>query len=187
MSVTATDLLDRPPALFGDSIVRVEPIDRKTAGGLLIAWDHPLGPCDRPFGQDHWLLVVAGRPVALAVSASIISPTIRDEHDATWPRNRTLELARIARHPEAPWAMRVMLRLWREALVPEWTHWTPELLVSYAMPGKTGDIYRFDGWTFVRWTKPAKPGASSTWSHSSATDQLGDGRKGLWVWHRSAS
>lgn len=94
-----------------------------------------------------------------------------------------LELARIARAPSSPWAMRVMLRLWREALAPLWSHWTPELLASYSLPGTTGDTYRFDGWVKARDVKPSKPGKGSTWAKPSASDEIADGRKGLWFWH----
>lgn len=178
--------IDRAPSLWsGDQPVTVEPISRTDAGRLLIDWEHQLGTCDRPFGQDHWLMLVAGQPTALAVSASIVSPTLRDETDQEWPRKQALELARIAHHPDAWWSMRVMLRLWREALVPQWEHWTPGLLASYSLPGKTGDLYRFDGWTFVRWTKPSRPGPGSTWSKPSRSDAVANGRKGLWVYHRS--
>ena len=121
------------------------------------------------------------------MSASIVSPTIRDEHDRTWPRNQVLELARIARAPDAAWSMRVMLRVWREVLAAEWRHWTPGLLASYALPGTLGDLYRFDGWTRVRTVRPSNPGRSSTWSRPSATDRIADGRKTLWTYHLGAA
>ncbi len=175
---------DMPVSLFGDQVVRVESVDRRSCNELLTEWAHPLGPCDRPFGQDHWVLIVDRRPVALAVSASIVSPTVRDDSNVQWPRNRTLELARLARHPDEPWSLRVMLRLWREALAPQWSHWKPGLLISYALPGTRGDLYRFDGWTKVRQVKRSSPGASSTWSNPSPSDGIGDGRKTLWVYRR---
>jgi len=178
------DVLDTPPALFGDAVVRIEPVDRATSNDLLAAWAHPLGPCNRPFGQDHWLLIAAGRPCALAVSASIVSPTLRDERDQTWTRRQVVELARLARHPDEQWALRPMLRLWREALAPAWPHWTAELLVSYSLPGTPGDLYRFDGWTRARTVGRSHAGATSTWSSSAATDRIADGRKGLWIYHR---
>lgn len=177
-----TAVLDRPQALFGDSIVRVEEITRSDCNNLLALWQHPLGPCHRPFGQDHWLLICRGRPVALAVSASIVSSTIRDATEATRSRREVVELARIARSPDDPWALRVMLRLWREELAAEWPHWPARLLVSYALPGTSGDLYRFDGWTRVRTVKPASPGNGSTWARGSRTDTIGDGRKTLWTY-----
>ena len=182
-----TALDDRPETLWGSQPVAIEAVNRNAANVLLEAWDHPLGPCNRPFGQDHWLLIVAGRAVALAVSASIVSPTIRDEEDRTWQRNKVLELARIARHPDAPWSLRPMLRLWREALAPSWSHWQAGLLVSYSLPGTPGDLYRFDGWRKARTVKRSAPGKTSTWGKPSAADAIGDGRKGLWCWHTEAA
>lgn len=181
MSVT-----DRPATLWADTAAPVEivAVDRAEANSLLVEWRHELGACDRPFGQDHWLIAHCGRPVSLAVSASIVSPTIRDEIERTWPRNETLELARLCSAPGENWATRVMLRLWRECLASQWVHWEPGLLVSYATPGKAGNIYRADGWTRVRTVAPSKPGASSTWAKGSPTDGIGNGRKTLWVWHR---
>lgn len=179
-------VIDRPPALFGDALVRVDPIDRGECNDLLTRWEHPLGPCNRPFGQDHWLLICAGRPVALAVSASIVSPTLRDADNATRMRREILELARIARHPDERWSLRVMLRIWREVLAAEWTHWTPSLFASYALPGSSGDLYRFDGWTRVRSVKPASPGVGSTWAKGSPTDTIADGRKTLWTYEAAS-
>jgi hypothetical protein len=168
-----------------DPIAYIDRIGRGDCADLLSDWEHPLGPCNRPFGVDRWALVVAHRPVAVAVTASIVSPTLRDDANRTWQRREVVELARIARHPDEPWSMRVMLRLWREALVSEWPHWNPDLLVSYALPGTTGDLYRFDGWTKVREVKPSSPGAGSTWSKPSKSDRVADGRKTLWVYHRT--
>ena len=67
-----------------------------------------------------------------------------------------------------------------------WKHWPVDMAVSYATPGKKGDIYRFDGWTFVRRVGQANPGATSTWSKPSQTDLIGDGIKGLWVYRFNA-
>lgn len=164
----------------------IRQVSRATANVWLNQWMHPLGPCDRPFGQEQWGMFVRGKPVAVAITASIVSPSIRDEQQIEWPRNEVVELARIGRSLSAPWAMRPMLRLWREVFATEWAHWTPQLAVSYALPGYSGNIYRFDGWTKVRVVKRSAPGKSSTWSKASATDQIGDGRKTLWAWHFDA-
>jgi hypothetical protein len=43
--------------------------------------------------------------------------------------------------------------LWREYLAPAWRYWPVQAAVAYALPGKTGDLYRFDGWRFERLTK----------------------------------
>lgn len=173
---------DREPTLFPTGPVGVEALSRADANRLLDRWGHALGGCNRPFGQDHWALRVGCQPVAVAVTASLVSPTITDENGTIWPRHQAVELARIARHPDEPWTLRVMLRLWREVLAHEWAHWSPKIAVSYALPGRTGDLYRFDGWTRVRQVKRSSPGAGSTWSKPSASDDVGDGRKTLWVY-----
>lgn len=163
--------------------VAVVEIERKEAAALCIEWEHPLGGCDRPFGQDHWALIVEGAPVACAVTASLVSPTIRDETEREWARTEVVELARIARAPGAPWSMRVMLRLWREALAFRWVHWEPQLAATYQLPGTSGHLYAFDGWVKVRKVKRSSPGKGSTWAKPSATDTIGDGEKTLWVYH----
>lgn len=165
-----------------DYPVRVERLEKAEANAYLSSWEHPLEGSNRPFGQDFWGLVVLDAIVAVAVTASTVSSTLTDEKGQEWPRKQMVELSRIARSPAAPWAMRPMLRLWREALVDRWVHWSVGMAVSYALPGTTGELYRHDGWTFVRWVKPSSPGKGSTWAKPSRSDAIGDGRKGLWVW-----
>lgn len=178
----AGDFPPRAESLWPDPVA-VEAISRPEANRLLTGWDHPLGPCDRPFGQDHWLLMVGGQVCSLAVTASTVSPTVTDETGHVWRRKQLVELARIATHPLHRWSTRVMLRLWREHLArTEWRHWTPDAVVSYALPGKQGHIYRTDGWTKVRKGKKASPGKGSTWATGSAADEIGDGRKTLWMY-----
>lgn len=168
-------------SLFGEpSSVSAVRLDRGEVNRLLTDWDHQLGPCDRPFGQDHHGLLVGGRLVAATVTASTVSSTVTDEHGVVWPRNQLVELARIVRDPGEPWVLRVMLRLWREVLAHEWEHWPAAAAVSYALPGRSGNLYRFDGWTFVRWTKPSSGGG--TWSGPGRANGVGDGRKGLWIY-----
>lgn len=154
----------------------VEEIDLDDANQLLTDWKHPLGACNRPFGIMSHALLIDGHAVAVTVAASTVSPTVD-----TYVRKETVELARIGRAPWVPWVMRPMLRLWRADLAHRWTHWPVRAAVSYAIPGTLGDIYRFDGWRRVKVCKPARPGKSSTWSNPSAADQIGDGKKTLWI------
>lgn len=162
--------------------VAVIPIEKSKGNELLDRWGHSLGPCNRPFGQDHWALVVNGCLTSVAVTASTVSPTVTDEAGRVWPRKEVAELARICTKPGENWATRPMLRFWREVLIHRWTHWPVSMAVSYATPGKAGHIYRHDGWVRVREVKRSNPGAGSTWSKPSATDTMGDGRKTLWVY-----
>lgn len=160
-------------------IVSVEEVDRDTVNALFEEWRHPLGACKRPFGHFSHVLLTHGQVVAATHTASIVSPTVEG-----YGRKRVVELARIGRADSAPWAMRVMLRLWREAIAQQvWHYWTVEAAVSYSIPGYSGNVYRFDGWTKVKDCRPARPGKSSHWAKGSATDAIGDGKKGLWMYH----
>src|SRR4051794_3512571 len=119
-------------------LVAVDEVDPADVNGLLVEWQHPLGSCDRPFGQQGHVLytTIGGQPRAVAVtmSASIVSSTA-----AGYECGQVVELARIARAPDAPWSMRVLLRLWRVLLAPTWPYWPVKAAVSYALPGTPGD------------------------------------------------
>lgn len=170
------DAAEAERIMCGPAIITFRTVKLAEANELLTRWDHPLGPCHRPFGSMSNVLVVDGEPVAVTVAASIVSPTVD-----SYARRQVVELARIGRAPEARWALRPTLRLWRAVLAHRWPYWPVEAAVSYALPGTPGDIYRFDGWRRVKECKPARPGKSSTWSRPSASDQIGDGRKTLWI------
>lgn len=159
------------------SVDRVEPAE---ANRLLVEWVHPLGACERPFHQDAHVMHVAGRPVACTVSASTVSATC-----GGMARTELVELARIARAPDAPWAMRPMLRLWREVLAPLWPCWRPKAAVSYALPGTPGDLYRFDGWERLGAVRPSAGGG--TWSNAPTVNRIADARKTLWRWTYEAA
>jgi hypothetical protein len=78
--------------------------------------------------------------------------------------------------------MRVMLRLWRDYLGPRWDYWDQpvQAAVSYALPGKEGNLYRFDGWKFYGDCKPWAGGG--TWSKPSKANQMADGIKKLYYY-----
>ena len=108
-----------------------------------------------------------GEPVALTITAALVRETC-----AGLTRDEAVELARLC--AKLPHINRVMLRLWREAVLPQLARahgyrWA----VSYQDEGlHTGNTYRFDGW---------KPLSRSR----SGTDQR-SGRKGraktIWGW-----
>lgn len=156
-------------------IVAVEPIDLDDANALLDKWEHPLGACHRPFGIEAHVLEVESVPVAVTVSASTVSATCGGDS-----RFDLVELARIGRSPDAPWVLRPMLRIWREAIARTWPHWPVLAAVSYALPGTPGDIYRFDGWERVGRVRPSVGGG--TWSNSPKVNAMADGEKTLWRW-----
>lgn len=152
------------------------------AEDLLTRWEQPLGPCNRPFGQQEFVLDIEGEAVAMATSASTVSATFGDHPSvADLRRGQVVELARIARHPKHPFILRVMLRLWRVYLAHRWPYWPITAAVSYAIPGTTGDLYRFDGWERVGRCQVSRGGG--TWTKTSPkVSQIADGVKTLWVY-----
>lgn len=87
--------------LYELPIVGMSECSRAEANDLLREWNHPLGPCDRPFHQEQHILLVAGEPVALTVSASTVSSNVGAVYDRVVPnphghkRTEVVELARI--------------------------------------------------------------------------------------------
>lgn len=157
-------------------LVAVEQATMGEANQLLVQWGHYLGPCRRPFGQQAFVLEVDGRPVAAAVSASIVSATV-----AEFSRGQVVELARLCAAPDARWSTRVMLRLWREVLADAWPHWPVHAAVAYSQNARhQGDIYRFDGWTKI--TDKAGSSGGSAWSRKRYASDAAHGRKTLWLW-----
>jgi hypothetical protein len=152
-------------------------ITKDQANDLITAFGHPLGEFDRPFGYQAWGLAVDGQAAAVAVSGSTVGST-----SAGYQRDQVVDLARIARHPDHPGIMRVMLRLWRDYLGPRWDYWDSPVraAVSYALPGKEGNLYRFDGWKLYGYCKPWAGGG--TWSNPSKANDMGDGVKKLYYY-----
>lgn len=156
----------------------VYPIPVREANDLLVRWEHRLGPCHRPFRQEAYALEVDGRPVAVAISASIVNGPV-----AGYRREQVVELARLG--AGAPWACRVMLRLWREVCAPRWGSWPVEAAVSYSHNAMhPGNLYRFDGWEKVR--DDAGSAGGGTWGRSRKNTEAVYGRKTLWVWRYAA-
>jgi hypothetical protein len=160
--------------------MNVGEIGRAEANRLLEDWAHPLGPCKRPFGQQAYAFDIDGAPVAVAVSASIVSKQITDKEGRVYLRGEVVELARIARHPDHRGILRPMLRLWRDYLAPSWPYRSVAAAISYAMPGTLGDIYRFDGWERIRKCEVSRGGG--TWTKNPQVSGIGDGVKTLWLW-----
>jgi hypothetical protein len=146
------------------------------ANALLKAWGHYLGPSERPFGAQAWRLDVAGQPVSIAFSASIVSATA-----ARYECGQVVELARLCTRPGYQWATRVMLRLWRELGAPAWPYWDVAAAVAYSDNKRhPGHIYRTDGWRRV--TCAAGSGGGGTWSTARGSGHPARGPKTLWLW-----
>lgn len=167
--------LHSPPALYGyrDGFEELDPAE---ANALCVAWDHDLGPCNRPFGMQAWAFAIDGQRVAVAISASTVSATLRGSLvDVQWRRDEVVELARLcaANH----WANRVMLRWWREVAALRWPYWPIRAAVSYSDRGKTGNLYRLDGWRLIADNCGSSGGG--TWTGKRTGNHKG---KKLWDW-----
>jgi hypothetical protein len=161
-------------------IAGVMPIDLAEANGYLVAWQHKLGPVNRPFRSEAFALEIDGRVVDVAVSCSTVSSTV-----AGFKRSEVVELARLCAEPGNRWANRVMLRIWREVLAPRWKCWPVRAAVSYSKNAlHRGDLYRADGWEKVR--DDCGSGGGGQWSEKrDAADPL-SGNKTLWLWRYAA-
>jgi hypothetical protein len=166
-------------------VVQLRAVEPDEADCLLVKWEHPLGPLRRPFGREDWLREVNGQPIALASSASIVGSCVR--RFATGKpaadfiaRKDCVELARLARHPDHPRALRAMLRDWTDHLAPLWQDWPASWAVSYAMPGHPGNVYHADGW--LNWGRRKASTGGGTWSGPGAVAGIADGHTTLWVY-----
>ncbi len=165
------------PRLLDIPVCGVFPISNADANRLLVAWQHKLGTCDRPFRMESFALEVAGRPVAVAISASIVHGPVDGLQV-----NEVVELARLAACE--PWANRVMLRVWREVCAPKYECWRPKAAVSYSHNKlHTGDLYRFDGWRKVK-TNCGTTGKAGNWGRRGEgyQNEALHGLKTLWMW-----
>jgi hypothetical protein len=157
------------------TVAGLTPVSVDQANALLVQWQHDLGPCQRPFGAEGWVLEVVGRPVSVAISASTVSATV-----AGLRRGQVVELARLCSAPDSRWATRPMLRLWRELAGPRWSYWPVRAAVSYSTRRHTGDLYRWDGWAQV--TDRAGSSGGGTYSTRRTADHAAAGYKKLWIW-----
>lgn len=162
------------------------PCDDDKADELLVEWGHYLGPCERPFGKQSWVLTVNSIAVSVAVSASAVSKHMTDDEGRIlYRRGEVVELARLCTDPTERWATRVMLRYWREVLAHRWPHWPAKAAIAYSQNDRhDGRIYRFDGWERVRGDCGSSGGG--TWSKQRVGDDEATGDKTLWLWRYDA-
>ena len=165
------------PRLLDLPMCGVSPISIGETNGLLTQWGHYLGPVNRPYPQDAYALFVGDEPVSVAVSASIVSPTVEG-----YRRTEVVELARLCTRPGESWATRVMMRLWRRICAPLFCGWDIRAAVAYSHNGRhEGNVYRFDGWQ-RREGRRGHAKYGGTWGrHRSDHDPMA-GTKTLWVW-----
>jgi hypothetical protein len=148
--------------------VTFEEIGLAHANELLQAWAHRMGPLERGNSAGvHYALLHEGRPVAVAMAASLIRECVGGGNQHL-TRENCIELARLC--AARPGLCRVALRLWREFVFPNMGY---AAAISYQDADlHNGNTYRFDGWTQVGRSR-------------SGTDAR-SGRKGrnklIWAW-----
>jgi hypothetical protein len=161
-------------------LAQLQEVGSAEANRLLVEWAHYLGSCSRPFGRQGWALVVDGRPVSVAVSASTVSAHLVGPEGRRFRRNELVELARLC--SKSPWATRVMLRLWREVAAPAWPYRTPRAAVAYSRNTRhEGNTYRFDGWRKVT-DRAGTSSGGGTWTRTRQAADPAAGPKTLWFW-----
>jgi len=169
---------------FPMPVVGLTPVPLAHANALLERWGHYLGPVNRPFGSQAWVLDVTGEPCSVAVSCSAVSETA-----AGLKRAEVVELARLCSDPQQRWATRPMLRLWREVAAPRWPYWPVTAAIAYSQNARHGgEIYRFDGWKKVSesggssgggtWTAPRRPGDATARAQDALAVAVRDQRGG---------
>lgn len=174
--MTAYPMPATQPMLFAAPIAGVYPIGMGEANELLVRWEHRLGPINRPFRSEAYALMLDQRPVAVAVSTSIVNGPV-----AGYERQEVVELGRLCAEPGNRWANRVMLRVWREVAAPRWKCWPVKAAVSYSHNAMhRGDILRTDGWTKVR--DDCGSSGGGLWSRKREQGEAVYGSKSLWVW-----
>lgn len=159
------------------------PVSLMEANALLREWGHYLGPVQRPFGAQAWLLDVQGEPTGVAVSCFTVSPTV-----GPYRRSEVVELARLCSAPGEAWATRVTLRLWREVAARRWPYWRVRAAIAYSQNARhDGRLYRFDGWERIRSDSGNATGMTSTWTRVRPANHPARGAKSLWLWHFESS
>lgn len=135
--------------LLIEPLVSFDLISREELNDRLVAWGHRHGPVLRPeyrkpidFGLRH-----RGELVAVVAADTLIRET------CGFTRRDAFELSRIC--AARPDLCRVALRLWRELALPEIVKaWATPWTISYQDAARhRGDLYRFDGWVKLGFTR----------------------------------
>jgi len=147
--------------------VSFETIDRDALNLHLVAWNHAMGPVNRPTrGWSHGLRC-DGQLLAVVATDTLIRPQV-----AGLSRRHAIELSRLC--AAQPDLCRVALRLWRTFVFPalcldRGCRWA----LSYQDAAlHSGNLYRFDGWVRL---------AASRSGTDPRTGRVGR-RKEVWGW-----
>ena len=158
---------------FLSPLISFDAITRDELNACLIAWDHKMGPLNRPSFRE-------GRAHGLRHDGVLVAVTATEQMipaaTAGLSRDDAFELARVC--AARPDLCRVAVRLWREFVFPSISRsWGMPWAISYQDAAlHSGGLYRFDGWERIGYS-------------SSGTDTRGEGparkgrRKVIWGWH----
>lgn len=147
-------------------LINFDQIELGEANAMLAQWEHRMGPLRRAnFATPvAHALFHNGRPVAIAVAAGLIRENVAGRPDLN--RGNTIELARLC--AERTGLCRVVLRLWREFVLPELP---AQVAISYQDADlHSGATYRFDGWRRIGY------------SHSGTDRRSGRRGRNKWIW-----
>jgi antitoxin VapB len=151
---------------WGAAVIQFDKISIFDANACLVKWGHRMGRLTRPFGKGwHYALSVDGRPVAVAMSSTLIRECVGGGLSHL-TRENCIELSRLC--AERPGLCRVALRLWREFVFPTLGY---RYAISYQDADlHNGNTYRFDGWR------------RAGFSHSGTDTRSGRRGRNKWIW-----
>lgn len=164
--------------LLIDPFISFDTIEREEMNKYLVAWEHQMGPIERPEYRRplDFVLREHGEPVAVIASDTLI----RDTCDFT--RNEAFELSRLCAAPSRHGLCSMTMKLWRHFAYPVIAKaWKTPWVISYQDAARhTGTLYRFDHWLILGYstsgTDPrARPGTTSV------------RRKVIWGWNADAA
>jgi hypothetical protein len=155
-------------------LVSFEAITLGEMNACLLAWEHKMGPLQRPdfgFSRFHGLRH-NGELVAVVAADQMIAP-----ETCGLRRHEALELTRLCAC--RPSLCRVALRLWREFVFPSLSDsWGKPWAISYQDRNlHDGDTYRFDGWVPIGTTR------SGTDKRAAGGEPRRGRNKRVWAWH----
>lgn len=160
--------------LLVDPFVSFDTIDRDELNRCLVAWDHKMGPLNRPeyTAPIDFVLREHGEPLAIVAADTLIRAT------CGLTRGDAFEVSRICSSPQRRGISSLMMRLWRTFGYPQIARaWGTPWAISYQDAARhTGNLYRYDGWLIYGYSTSgsdprALPGTASV------------RRKVIWGWN----
>lgn len=170
-------------AFLIDPFISFDTIEREEMNRLLVAWDHAMGPLNRPqYGKPIDFVVRRhGEPVAVIACDTLI----RDTCGLT--RANAFELSRLCGPGRGMCSM--AMKLWRQFAYPEIVRqWKTPWVISYQDATRhKGTLYRYDHWVVLGYSSGGgDPRAAAgtvnarkrvIWGWNADTDAMAERRK----------